>query len=330
MLYSGTNSKCQIALEGTYGSVETPTLALPFVSANVNEQPELIASKALVGMRFAPQARRGMSLVKGTLVTEVNPDILPTLIWLICGAEAAVAPVMGASGAYDHVFTPVTGVALPSFCMVLDKGPDIFLYTGCKINTAKIGVSTKDLMTMTIDFTGQQEAGGASTEAIVISTKAPFTYAGFTAKTGTAGSIAGTSTDYVETIDITYDNKLDADRYRAIGTTYTGEIDANGCEVKFGIKADLTDDTNTLREDFFKTATTISCQAAYITDEFIVATTAYALTVDMLYGSIPAFDLDIPGPDRLSVSFDLDAKDGTAGTVSITVRDGNNALVVPA
>jgi hypothetical protein len=68
-------------------------------------------------------------------------------------------------------------------------------------------------------------------------------------------------------------------------------------------------------------------RAAYQTEEQ-VATTNYAITFDMLYGNIVPFGEPIPGPDRLSVNFDVLAKDGTNGAFKITVRDGYDNTIV--
>jgi hypothetical protein len=329
MLFSGSDTEGQIGLESAYGSAATATLQLPLVSANVNEVPQMNKSRALVGDRFQPPSRRGMSLVKGSMTIEMNPDILPTWCWLACGAEAAPAAVVGHSGAYDHVFTPVpNGTALPSFTLILDKGVDVFTFTGCKISSVKITVTSSDLMTWAIEFTGQQELLTGSLASLSLSTKAPFTYAGLLAKVGDAGTVADTATDYVESADITYDNKLDQDRFRAIGQSYTGEVEANGCSMVMSLKCDLSDDVNTLRETYGKTALPIAVQVEYDNSEEIgSSTTNYKLIVDMLYGSLPPFEEDIPGPDRLSVSFDIEASAGANGTVQFTVRDGNNAKV---
>lgn len=322
--YSGNDVKLQIGLETEYGTAVTPTLALEVTNFNINVEPSIIESNALVGAAMSHTISPGMKRVSGSFTIEVNPDNIGLLLSLMCGSEAAAAQVDETS-AYEHIFTPITGgTSLSSFTIICDKKTDVFTYSGCKINSINFEVAPDGYLLATIEIVGQQELLTGSLAALDYSSLKPFKFTGLAVKFGTAGTEAGTTISDCKTFSPNYTNNLEGDRYRADGNDYTAEIDYQKREMTASIECDYTEATNVYRESNFKVGTGISVKGLFTHESEIETDYPYLLEMDILYGYITSAPVDVPGPERLSISFDVKATNGTNGNIAFTLRDASS------
>ena len=137
--YSGNDIKFQIGMEDTYGDLAAMQYAIEVTQYNINVEPSIIESKALVGAAMSHSISPGMSTVKGSFTFEVNPKNIGLLLGLTLGTETSPALVGGSTLAYAHVYTPVTGGdSLKSFSIIADKKANVFAFVGVKIDKLKL------------------------------------------------------------------------------------------------------------------------------------------------------------------------------------------------
>ena len=112
-----------------------------FVSCSIGKQSNLIIPDGIRGSR----ARREETVVDGTytvggqVVLEPRPDDLTDLLPYILGANSVLAET------------------LPEFYCFVDKGGDVYTYTGCKVNTATFRSASNGTMQLVLDIQGKTE-----------------------------------------------------------------------------------------------------------------------------------------------------------------------------
>lgn len=323
--FSGNDTKLQLGLETTWGTSVTPTLAIPFLSESLKETHNPVESEALVGAVTTPYFSIIGRKVEGDMEMQVHPDNIGLLLYAALGVEASTSTVT--TGVYSHAFTPVSGgTSLPHLSAVVDKKADEFTYTSLKVDSMSLDTSSDSLLTSSFSFVGQKEQiGDQSIQALSVSSLAPFDFNDMKIYWGTAGSTATTNLSVATSFSFSYANNLENDLFVADGTEYMTEIDYQKRDITFDIEALYDSDTNTMREDYFKTGDTISMQIAFTHPSTIVTGQYYSITIDMLNVVVTDAPNDISGPDRLRVPFSFRALEvGSDEAITVTVQDGQS------
>jgi hypothetical protein len=310
-------------MEDTYGELAAMQYAIEVTQYNINVEPSIIESKALIGSAMAHSISPGMSSVKGSFTFEVNPHNIGLLLGLTLGSEAEPSLVSGIT--YKHVYTPITGGdSLKSMSIVADKKANVFAFVGVKVDKLKLEVAPDGYLLATVDIVGQREIAGASLAELTYAAILPFKFSNLSIKFGTSGSEASTPVgDFVKKLSPEYSNNLETNRYRADGNSYGSEIDYQQRSLTVSVECDYTDETDAYRESNYKIGTPISIQALYEHETEIESGKKYKIILDVLYGYITSAPVDVPGADRLAITFTLKATTGANGDVSITLQDDN-------
>lgn len=309
---SGNDTKFQIGLESTYGgpidSAVVPTVQLEMLSESLGEQHISVSSDALVGAVTSPFYKTVGKKVEGDLSLEVHPDKIGLLLYAALGVEAAVSDTVEATIAYTHTFTPVKGGgSLPSLTAVVDKKSDVFTYKGLKVDSFSLETDPGSLLTSTFTFRGKEETlDGEIVEALEVSELQPLDFNTLTFYVGTAGSEAATKVEYVTSFNYNYSNNLENDLFTANGEITMDEIDYQRRDITLDFEALYNAESNTFRENYFKTGNKLSIKAVFESDDAIEGSTAdptnkHSLIIDIRNFVVTEAPNAISGPERLRI-----------------------------
>lgn len=321
--YSGNDSSLQVGQETTWGTKVAGALALEFTSENFKHVPSMIESEALVGAVTTHGITSGNIKTEGDFSIEVNPDNIGLLLGLTLGVEADAAQE-GATTAYDHVFTAVSGTtSLPFFSALVDRKADVFTYTSNKIDSMALEVSPDGYLVGTFTTKGMKEEIGDSLASLSYSTKRPFVFKDLTIGYGAGASSPSYSTlSQATTFTCNYSNSIEDDLFTADGTAYQQEVDRQKREMTADIEVLYDASTNTLRESYYKVGDAIAVKAEFVSAEIIEAGYYYTLTIEMKQCYVTSADPVIGGPDRLRQTITVKAVDnGTDEPFTATLRD---------
>ena len=156
----GHKSYVGVGKETTWGTAVSPTIFLEFLDESIEKNIEPIKSGALVGDRFNKSLLLSGSIdIAGDFSIEVNPDNIGLLLGATLGAETTTQ--VGATTAYDHVFTPAAAI-IP---LSVEVGRDIasasdkaFRYSGCAINTLALSCELNSILKATFGILGKDES----------------------------------------------------------------------------------------------------------------------------------------------------------------------------
>jgi len=327
---SGNDTKFQIGLESSeaYGTAAEGAVQLEMLSESLGETHNTVESDALVGAVTTPYFNIIGKKVEGDLSLEVHPDNIGTLLYAALGVEAAVTDVVEAGVAYTHTFTPVSGgTSLPSLTAIVDKKSDIFTYAGLKIDSLSLETDSSSLLTSSVSFIGQKEELSQSIAVLSNSALNPFDFNTLQLYVGTAGSEAATLVEYVTNFTFNYSNNLENDLFVADGTQYMSEIDYQKRDITLDFEALYNAESNTFREDYYKTGDELSIKAVFtsphaITDSAADPTNKYQLIIDIHNFVITEAPNSIGGPERLRIPLSGRALEkGGDSAVTISVVD---------
>jgi hypothetical protein len=326
MNFSGNDSRCQLGIEGTYGTAVTPDVQLEFLSESLHQVNTNVESDALVGAVTTPYFNIIGSKVEGDISYEVHPDKMGEILYAALGVEAAAALESGATSAYAHAFTPVKGGdSLPSLSIVEDKKADVFVYSGMKIDTLTLETDAGSLLTSSISLIGQKEEGSGSVEDLSVSALNPFDFNDMKIYFGTAGSVANTNIDEATSMSFSYSNNLENDLYVADGTQYMTEIDYQKRDITFDIETLYNDNTDGYRESNFKTGDRLSVRIEFTHPVEVESGHNYKMTIDLPNCVITEAPNDISGAERLRIPLSFRALEANGDeAVTITLVDDLN------
>ena len=317
--FSGNDARLQIGKEATYGTAATPAVQLEFLNTSLNQTNTPVESEALVGAVTTPYYSIVGSKVEGDVAIEVHPDNIGLIIGSALGSEKAVV----GTTSYTHEFTPVKGGgSLPSVTVVVDKKADVFTYSGLKVDTFTLETDPSSLLTSTISFIGQKEQLTGTIQELSASELDPYNFNHMKICFGTAGAEATTVIDQAVNFSFTYANNLENDLFVADGTQYMAEIDYQKRDITFDIETLYDSDTNTYRENNYKTGAKMSVKVEFTHNSEVVSGTKYKLVLDMPNCVITEAPNDVSGPERLRIPLSFRALEvGSAPAITIKTID---------
>ena len=191
----GTPSMARASRVGQAAS-GAATREFDFLSCEFGKTQELLVSDGIRGTRsyFDNQAADGVLTVGGNLVLEPRPDDLDVLLPLILGGEEE-------SDSFPLAET------LPESDWTVDKVAQVYRYTACKVNTARLTGSTGQKLQLALDLQGKTEVEEASFPAIeaTLSVKRPYIFY--------QGVLTLTTPREFSSFDFLVDNALILDRH---------------------------------------------------------------------------------------------------------------------
>lgn len=321
--FSGNDTRIQIGIESTHGTVTTPVKQLEMLSTSLGEVHNTVESSALVGAVTTPYFNIVGRKVEGDVQLEVHPDNFGMLAALALGNEPSTPAVEG-TGAYEHTLVPITGGnSLKSASVLIDKKTDIFALTGMKIDTLSLEADPTSLLTSTISFIGQKETPGASLAELSNSTFIPFDFTDMKIYIGTKNTEATTLLPGVKSFSFNYANNLENDLFVADGTDYMAEIDYQMRDITFDIECLASGDLDTLRAEHYLTGEPLSLKVEFNHPEGIgTSAVQYGITLDARNVVITEAPNEISGPERLTIPLTIRTLQvGSTPAVSILVKD---------
>lgn len=327
---SGNDTRFQIGLESEYASAATPTKQLEMLNESLGEVHNNVVSDALVGAVTSSSFTIVGKKVEGDLSMEVHPDNIGLLMYAALGVEAEPDDTVEAGTVYQHAFTPVSGGDnLPSLTAVVDKKSDVFVYKGLKIDSITLESDPTSLLTSSISFIGNEEEAGGSLESLSKSAFLPYNFNSMALYVGDAGSEADTLVEYATSFSFNYSNNLENDLFTANGKLTMAEIDYQRREITIDFEALYNSESNTFREDFYKTGDELSIKVEFTSAEDVDGTAEsnkHKLIVDVRNFVITEAPNSIDGPERLRIPLTGQALEkGSEPAVTVIIQDGQSS-----
>jgi len=317
-IIAGRDSALQIGLESTWGTAVTPTAQVPFTSESLSYVPNYIEEDALVGAKTSGRMDVSGVKVEGDVSFIVKPgDYLGLLLGAALGEEATASQV-DSSTAYEHVFTPVasgTSESLPHITITIDRKVAVKDMVSCKIGSLSLEASVNDYLRGTVTVMGYDEESGSLESLTSPATKA------FQFKDG-AITVDGSNYADVTSVSLEYNNNLEDELYTLGSGDNMVEIEPQAREITATLETLYTSDTESTRENKFKTGTTAAIVLTFTSSEDIESGYPYELKINMPLAYITEADPQVGGPDRITQSLSVKAtEDSSNEAITVTLTD---------
>jgi len=296
----GKNSKLQLAIEGSYGVKEAPTIAIKHTSESLKLAIDSKSEETLIGGKVSTGFDIMGYSTAGDLTAYARPGTLGYLLGLAMGKESAPVLSDGSVGAYRHDFTLIGSSAadvLPSACLTIDRKIAVKAYTGCKCDSCSIEISQGDYIKITESFKGKAEEAGAVEDLATPARKA-FKFINGLVKIN-AAPVA-----YITGAKIDISNNLD-DGGKTLGSgLFNAEYEHQDREIKISLDVNYVAGVETLREDYFKTGETIAIDLLFESPEEIEEGVPYSFAIGAPLVNIIDLSPTISSADKLTTTIE--------------------------
>lgn len=180
----GASGIVGIAHEVTAGTYLAPVKFFPIISENLEYTQATVWRRPIRNSPGLVGAVPGNSEIKGTIVMELLPDVLPYFLYV-----SRTTVVKTGAGPYQYVFTPVA-IATPARTMSISvkRNAEVLGYAGCVVGGFNISVGTNGILMVTFTIVGLTEATQAALTA-VWPTSVPFGQGMYTLEIPTATQV---------------------------------------------------------------------------------------------------------------------------------------------
>jgi len=313
---NGNSGRVQFGVEATYADPATMEAQVRFSSEGFKYVPDKQEEGLLTGLKGQGRSYTMGVKAEGALSTNVRPD--EAGYWLALGLGSEETPVQesGATSAYVHTFKAIGNTLsdhLPSATFVVDRVVDAFQYAGCKITDFSFSASPGDYLKLDANFVGKNEEAGTIDGGLTPSSLKPFRFQHGQVLLG--GSVIADITS----ISFSYNNNAETD----LQTTSTGihykEPEAGAREITMDLEVLYTADSETLRQNYYKTDDALSVEIVFTSEEEIEPGFPYQLNIIVPNAQVSESVSNIGGADRLKQSLNLRGID-EVGSELITVE----------
>lgn len=325
---AGRNATMQVGAQSDWSTVVAPTIVVPFRSESIRFETNTISPDTLTGRRTVDRMDVTGKKVEGSFEIVCYPDSLGILAAAALGAEASAAAVDG-SAVYDHVITPmsaVTASSLPKMTIVVDRVQAVKGYVGCKINRMSFAAQVNDYLRATVDIRGYNETTD-TLESLSATSRRPLQFID--------GSVTvdETSYDEVRSLTLNVENDLEDNLFVLNGSDKMIEIEPQDRRFTLEMEVLYNSDTESTREDKYKTGTEIAIVATFTSSETVLTGKYYTATFTLpncVITGDPSFHAS--GPGRMTGRFQVTAlENGGESPLTVTIRDGQSTKhLIPA
>ena len=158
---TGTNTKCLILEESSFGTVTTDKTGSSLVnitSESLSTAVEKGDEGSLLGSKTAVSRDLMSITVSGSLSSILRPEFADALLKLSLGKSATVTDESIPSGYSRKSYTLAdVGATLPSFSTFINRGTGYKVYDGCTFGTLNIEATANDYVKVSNDITGHKE-----------------------------------------------------------------------------------------------------------------------------------------------------------------------------
>jgi hypothetical protein len=142
--------------------------------SGIQYDAELVANDLIEGQKygeFAPEV--GRKAVTGKLTFDLEPTTVGEFLYSLMGTWSGSQ--QGTTTAYAHTFSGTTGTQHPSYTFFVDRGVDIYTYSGCVVKSLEMSGDNKGKTVCTAEILGITE-GTATSWTPTIATPAPLMF----------------------------------------------------------------------------------------------------------------------------------------------------------
>ena len=299
-MINGNSVILQFGKEASYGTEATCTKQIQISSESLKPEYNKVEEGLATGGRGAGRVSTMGIGTGGSVSTLLRPD-MSFLIALAMGVES-VSAVSGKSGAYKHTITAIgtdESLHLPSATLKVDRKVNKLAYVGQKINQFSIDVSAGAFAKLDLDFVGKDEIDTGVTLETGLTPSSVKAFKLAQAKAYV--TIDGTKTEIadVESINLTYNNNLDAQ----VQTTNTGdyykEAECGVRDIQATMSMIYAPGTEAIRKSLYKSDKTFGVELDFTSEENVVAGCPYSLKIDLPCCQMPDADANMGGLETL-------------------------------
>lgn len=313
---NGNSGKVQFGIESTYADPADMEAQVRFSSEGFKYTPNKQEEGLLTGLKGQGRSYTMGVKAEGSLSTNVRPD--EAGYWLALGLGSEDTPVLesGATNVYIHTFTAIGNTLsdhLPSATFTVDRIVDVFQYPGCKITDFSFSASPGDYLKLDANFVGKDEEAGTIDSGLTPSSLKPFRF-----QHGQV-LLAGSPIADITSINFSYNNNPETDLQTTSTGLYYKEPEAGAREITMELEVLYTEDSETIRQDYYKTDDALSVEIVFTSDEEIETDFPYQMNIIVPNAQVSESDSNIGGADRLTQSLNLRGID-EVGSELITVE----------
>lgn len=226
------------------------------------------------------------------------------------------------SSAYDHVFTPIAGGggnSLPSLSIAIDRQVDVHAYSGGKIGSLSLNATAKDYLRSTVVLMGKTEEDDKSLAALSYETRAPFIFRG-----GQLTIDGYTYEAEITSVTLDYSNNLEDGQWTMGSGLYMIEPEVQKRDITITLESLYNPVIDSIRASKFKAGATAAITLYFVSTEEVETDIPYQLKVELPYVQITSASPNVTGPDRITISLEGRALEGTSEACTITLTDAQS------
>ncbi len=293
MAHVGINKQFQIGKETTYGTSATPTKVVDVSSVSMKLALETSEDESLMISKTATSIDKTGEKYSGEVSFLFKPESHDLLLFAHGAEDSAPEKIDGTTGVYKHTITlSDIGERLPSFTAVIDKGQAIKKYLGCKFSNYKLDFKTDSAIKGSASINACDETTG-TLETLPLPEKKAYKVNNAIVK------INGEEYNFV--IDASYE--IDEGFYQFPKTFGSGykypEPVQTKREVKLNFSAFYDATMEGLRENYFKTGTTVSLEFTFLSPEPIEVGQFHKAVLSIPNFFIESCDADLAGKEAI-------------------------------
>ena len=316
----GAGSVFQIGKEIEYGTLVSPTNQINFLSEGISLEVVRITEESLLLSKTARFMDVMTYNVSGDFSVILKPENIKELFLLTMGVEEAPVLKELTTGVYEHKFLLASpDVSLPSFSAVVNRKFSTPAYTGLKIQSMSLEAKSADYIrgTFSVQGSGKEEVGTIETLPIPTMKAYRFVNGQLT--------IDGVEFAEVSSVKVDINNQLDEGQQTLGSGYYKTEGEHNEREITIGIDCFYNAQSNTIREEKYKTdGATANIVLTFESPEEIETGEKNRFVFNLPNVVITAANPNVAGREKIELTIDGQALEtATQEALEVLVYDGD-------
>lgn len=317
---AGIGAKLQVGFQSAWGIVpDTPTKQIEFSSEGLKLEKNYIESDALLGLVTTNRMDPAGQECSGPVSMIVHPDNIGILLSAAFGSESAAAGVGDTSTIYAHSFSCLpagSAYTLPILTLVVDRVKAVKAYPSVKVESMSLSATVNDYLRAEFNFRGIGEATG-TTESLNFSSLRPFQFRDLAITLGGSATLEATS------FKLDLNNNLEQGLYTAgESSEYSREIEPGWRDITLDIEFLYGDDSEDLRENYFKAGTSIALVATFTSSELAGEGEYYKLIISLPLAYVIDAPVNVGNAERIRVPIKFKAtQSGSTQPVTVILVD---------
>lgn len=322
MGYTGVSKVLQTGIEGVaYGTEAAAyTNQLNYISESMEYSVEKNEEESLGEAKVSSGFNIGNKRASGSLDLIVKPEDIGFVFKHTLGTEAGNPTLLGGTtGVYVHTFVPDDD-NVSSFSTIIDRGEDIKVYTGCKIDELSIDCKPGDAMRASLSIKAQDEGSSGTLNAGLT----PDVLKSFNFDSGSM-TIDATPYASISSLTFKYSNQMDDGEVYLFAGGFAGEPLPKTRSITFDFEAEYDTVTEGLREGSYKTGTKFATVLTFVSPSLVETGQNYKIILTMPNCELTEAKANVSGRDKIKFTGTAVALQvGVTEALTVTLNDATS------